>query len=370
MKRGKNMDEVILRNTLSEQYLCAAKKTFRTEDTLSFSDNKTVLVQISDLHGDLRSFQNALALIRHIKPTFAVHTGDVVTWNASDDSRFFYDGIENETVPIFNTIGNHDTFRNERTLSEKELYEMFVSPLSGIVCDEKPYYFVDFEKEALRLIVLCPYDFESADSSIRDKYAVKKEQADFLCRALSEAKEKGFGVLIAMHELADEPKLCDADNRFCQRFDPHPWGGRRAEHDPFVVEDIVEAFRRGEKIEKTYTYSRTGESFTVEHAFSGRGEFICYLTGHRHGDFCGTLAHHPGQLFFCMTCTGCFPEGYHNIGEEISDLPRIPDTVTEDALNAYVIDHEQKTVSVVRYGALINDRGEMRVFEKFRYETL
>ena len=362
------MHEVILRNTPAEQYLCAAKKTFRTEDTLSCSDKKTVLVQISDLHGDLRAYRNALLLIRHIKPAFAVHTGDVVTWNASDDSRFFYDGIKDEPIPIFNTVGNHDTFLTERTLTEEELYEKFVSPLCGINCAKKPYYFADFEKESLRLIALCPYDFHSEDYTLRDKYAVGKEQADFLCKALSDAQKKGFGVVIALHELADFPDI-ESKNPFCQRFDPHPWGGRSDKSPPFLVEDIVEAFRCGEKIEKTYTYDRTGEQISIEYTFSGCGEFICYLSGHRHGDFCGYLAHHPNQLSFCMTCSGCFPEGYHNIGEEISDLPRIPDTVTEDALNAYVIDRENKTVSVIRYGAGINDRGEMRLFTRFRYET-
>lgn len=363
------MNEIVLRNTLSEQYLCGAKKRFLTQNTLSFSDKKTVLVQFSDIHGDKKVFDHVLSLIGHINPSFAVHTGDVVTWNASDDYDFFYRGVKSSAVPIFNTVGNHDTFRNEGTLTEKELYEHYAAPLSGIVCDEKPYYCVDFEKDALRLIVLCPYDHFDEQPGLRDKYTIGDEQARFLCRTLSEAREKNLGVLIAMHELSDFPSLDAPRSSFCQRFHPYPWGGPSEQPDPYIVEDIVGAFIRGGKIDKTYTYPRTGESVSVHYTFSGKGEFIAYLTGHVHGDYCGYLKHHPEQLFFAMTCSGCLPEGYHNIGEEISDLPRIPDTVTEDALNAYVIDREEKTVSVIRYGALINDLGEMRIFEKFRYEN-
>lgn len=91
------------------------------------------------------------------------------------------------------------------------------------------------------------------------------------------------------------------------------------------------------------------------------------MNGHRHGDYIGYLPSYPNQLSLGMTCSGCFPEGYHNIGDEISDLPRIPDTISEDAINFYVLDRKSKTVSVVRMGAYVNDLFEERLAAKFSY---
>ena len=68
-----------------------------------------------------------------------------------------------------------------------------------------------------------------------------------------------------------------------------------------------------------------------------------------------------------MTCSGGEPADYHNIGEEISDLPRVTGTVTEDALNLYAIDLEENTLSVVRFGAYVNDLAEERLFAKFKF---
>lgn len=54
-------------------------------------------------------------------------------------------------------------------------------------------------------------------------------------------------------------------------------------------------------------------------------------------------------------------------GNEISDLPRIPDTVSEYAVNFCVLDRENRTTSVIRMGAYINDKFEKRIAEKFKY---
>ena len=68
-----------------------------------------------------------------------------------------------------------------------------------------------------------------------------------------------------------------------------------------------------------------------------------------------------------MTCSGCQPEGYHNIGEEISDLPRIPGTVSEDAINFYTIDRKNKEIAIVRVGACITDEFKERRAIKLQY---
>ena len=55
------------------------------------------------------------------------------------------------------------------------------------------------------------------------------------------------------------------------------------------------------------------------------------------------------------------------LGEEISDLPRIPGTVSEDAINFYTIDRENKELTIVRLGANINDELKQRIAAKYSY---
>lgn len=359
------MNNIILKNSEAEQYVCAARKNFLCGNALSNSDGKTVIVHFTDIHGDIKRYDNILELIGYIKPTFAVHTGDTAMWNTSNDCSFFASGARKSAFPVYNCPGNHDTFHDGGINTNLDLYEMFVSGQKNIICDKTPYYYVDFKHEKLRLLVLCPYDFEHENPSLRDKYAVLQQQTDWLVKTLEDAAENHFGVIIASHETADFVGGGANSFGFCQRFAPHPWGNPNIY--PFVVEDIVDAFKNGGKAEKIYKYDGISLEVVVNHTFTQKGEFICYLTGHRHGDFCGYLPHHAGQLYLCMTCSGCYPYGYHNIGEEISDLPRIPGTVSEDAVNVYVVDRKNKTVSIARFGAHINDMFEKRIFTVMKY---
>lgn len=360
------MHEVILRNARAEQYLCAARKNFilrNNPESLSESSSKLVIGHFTDIHGDLTCFEHAIALFEHVKPFFAIHTGDMVTWNLEDDTSFFYEGIANCEVPVYNCIGNHDTFRNSGFVENKILDQQFIQPLRGI-CDEhqRGYYYVDFDAEKIRMIVLNPYDDDASES-----FYVAQKQSDWLIRTLQGASQKEYGVILAAHEFDEYIGGGDNEQGFCQRFASAPWGSPKPR--PTMIADIVDAFRHGKKLKKSYTWWYTGmENTEVDCSFETKGEFICYLCGHRHGDYIGYLPSYPDQLSLGMTCSGCFPEGYHNIGEECSDLPRIPGTVSEDAVNFYVLDRKKKTVTVVRFGASVNDQFEERLCAVYKYE--
>lgn len=360
------MKEVILRNSRAEQYLCAARKNFilrSNPESLSESSSKILIAHFTDIHGDITCFENALALFEYFKPAFAVHTGDLVTWNLEDDYSFFYEGIKNSSVPIYNCIGNHDTFNNRGFVDNASLDREFIQPLQGI-CNEhqRGYYFVDFEGEKIRLIVLNDYDDDASEA-----FYISQKQCDWLIKTLKEASQKQYGVIIAAHETDEYVPAGSNPNGFCQRYAPHPWGHPRL--DQTLIADIVDAFRGGKKLKKTYTWWFTGlENTEVDCSFERKSEFICYLSGHRHGDYVGYLPSYPDQLSLGMTCSGCFPEGYHNIGEECSDLPRIPGTVSEDAIDFYAIDRKKKTITVVRFGASVNDIFEERICAAYPYD--
>lgn len=359
------MSEVILRNARAEQYLCAARKNFilkSNPESLSESTSKTVIGHFTDIHGDCRCFEQAMEIFAQEKPLFAMHTGDMVTWNLEDDTDFFYKGIKSSIVPIFNCIGNHDTFDKEGFVKRAVLDERFIQPLKG-VCDENQrcYYFVDFKKEKLRLIVLNPYDDDASAN-----FYIAKKQCDWLIETLKDSAKKEYGVIIAGHEMDEQVLEGSNSLGFCQRYAPHPWGYPKAR--PTLIADIVDAFSHGKALHKSYKWWNTGLPNTeVDCCFEEKGEFIFYMCGHHHGDYAGYLQSYPDQLSFWMTCSGCFPEGYHNIGEECSDLPRIPGTISEDAVNFYVIDRKKKTVTAVRFGAALNDLMEERLCAVYKY---
>ena len=356
--------KIISRNARSEQYLLAAMKTFNEGKALSDSSSKVLVAHISDIHSDWERLDNAFELIGYFKPDFVIHTGDIVKWNMEDDFGYFYKKAQNSTSPVFNCIGNHDTFNNSRKLTNSELNDCLVAPLNNICSAENGHYYADFEKRGVRLIVINNYD-DYREDNLRDKYAVSSEQLYWLCNVLSDAAEKGLAVFIASHE-CDEPIAANSDKRgFCQRFEPCPWGVTPAR--PHAVADVVNAFKCGGRVKGEYVYPQSGFKSCADFEFKKNGRFICYLNGHRHGDYAGQLKSYPDQLSIGMTCSGCEPKDYHNIGEEISDLPRVPGTVTEDAVNFYTADLKSGVLTAVRFGAAVNDLCEERLCARFDF---
>lgn len=362
------MKDVIIRNTTAEQYICAARKNFiQRNGVLSESSSKMLICHFSDLHADWKRFQNVMDVIEYYQPAFAIHTGDLVCWDSNSETDIFFQEIAKSSVPVYNAIGNHETFQGESVLSNAYLHNRYIAPLKNIQTNGKSdgYYYVDFPSHALRLIVLNDYENEDVPHYSMRNYELRQPQIDWLIAVLKDCEEKNLAVMIASHE-SDEPVLPNSNqNGFCQRFEPYPWS-IPSPHES-IVADIVDAFQYGKTLNKEYVWKVSGACVKVDCSFVKRSEFICYVNGHRHGDYVGYLPTYPQQLSMGMTCTGCFPEGYHNIGEEISDLSRIPDTVSEDAINMYVLDRERKEISVVRIGANVNDLFEKRLAAKYRY---
>lgn len=362
------MEELIARNILSAQYLYAAKKNFIHDNLLSESHSKVVIGHMSDIHSDKVRFKNALRLFEYFEANFAIHTGDTVEWNTDSEYGFFREMTRSLPFPVYNCIGNHETFCNSHTNTNEFLHREFIEGTPGIVSDGRNggYYLADIEEFGLRLIALNNYDFECDEVSVRDKYTLLEPQLRWLAEALRDAAEKELGVIIFSHESDELIPPSANDLGFCQDFSPNPWGipKPRTAHP---VTDIVDAFRGGKTVIGEYTWEATGATVSVNERFEKKGDFICYLNGHRHGDYVGYIPSHPDQLSIGMPCTGCFPEGYHNIGEELSDLPRIPGTVTEDAVNFYTLDRKDKTLSIVRFGATVNYELKQRIALKLRY---
>lgn len=163
------MKNVIIRNTLAEQYICGARKTFRHGVfEHSDSDSKMLIGHISDIRRDLPRFNNAMDLFAHYKPEFVVSTGDNVYWNMREDYHYIANAFSQFDIPAYICIGNHDTFmdkpstilprhecgvllRNENgvPLTNEFLHQTYVEETKNVQGDEDKagYFYVDFEKE-------------------------------------------------------------------------------------------------------------------------------------------------------------------------------------------------------------------------------
>ena len=383
------MKDVVIRNTLAEQYICGARKTFRTGVfQKSDSDSKMLIGHISDIHGDMPRLTNAMDLFAHYGPDFVVCTGDNVYWNMSEDHHYIANTFSESDIPAYICIGNHDTFmdkpstilprhecgvllRNEDgvSLTNEYLHQVFVEEMKNIQgdTDKAGYFYVDFEKRGVRLIVLNDYEYYHENCKIRNKYTILEKQVLWLIQVLKDAADREFGVIIADHEGPGKIKM--GENKFCQREEPHPWGIPKVDtpHADIIC-DIINAYKHAIAIHSQYYFATSNQTVTVNCTFDKPGEFIAYLSGHRHGDYVGYLEKYPDQLSLNMSTSCCDLRYYQNsVGETASDLPRIPGTVSEDCINFYIIDREKKQVTIVRAGACINDELNQRLFERVTY---
>ena len=383
------MKDVVIRNVLAEQYICGARKTFRSEIFQeSDSDSKMLIGHISDIHGDVIRLSNAMDLFNHYAPEFVVCTGDNVYWNMSEDFHYIANTFSQSSIPAYICIGNHDTFmdkpsttlprhecgvllRNEDgiPLTNDYLHQVFVEEMKNVEgdADKAGYFYVDFEKRGVRLIVLNDYEYYHENCKVRNKYTILERQANWLIEVLKDAAQKEYGVIIADHEGPGKIKM--GEHKFCQRVEPFPWGKPKLD-TPCVdmLCDIVNAYKHAETLCCSYHFETSNQTVTVNCTFEKPGEFIAYLSGHRHGDYVGFLEKYPDQLSLNMPCSCCDLSHYQNtMGETASDLPRIPGTVSEDCINFYVIDREKKQITIVRVGAFINDTLDQRLFERINY---
>lgn len=198
-------------------------------------------------------------------------------------------------------------------------------------------------------------------------------QISFFISALKGAKSAGMAVMVAMHAAERMPLNGGEDNPFFQRASSDRWSsGYTTACNGTIIEDIVDAFRKGNSINKQYTFNNGAASITVDESFSGNGHFIAYMVGHSHVDSIGYSTEHPDQLYLMCPASCCVPNAAaqqtYSYGTECSDLPRVQNTKTEDCFNVYGIDTVHKRVKVVRVGADTNDLMEPREVAYFDYE--
>lgn len=314
------------------------------------SHDLTTIAHISDLHEDVDRFKAFAEFCRKNNNVIdhAVCTGDYV--NPANMTKL--QNMISSVKDIYNinfTVGNHEKYADRVSATDAQIKSAM--GLSSL------YYAKDLSSK-LKLIVLDQYDTPTTSLRNHDVH-YSQTQINWLITQLKSATSSGRAVVIAFHRPESIPP--ENDKGFYQRY--HQWKTLTNYYcSGTPVEDIVEAWRTKSSINKTYTYTDSSETISVNETFTGNNTFVAYICGHLHGDFVGYSSAHPNQLVLNIT-TGCctaYNTTTVNYGGDVSDLPRIPNTYTENAFNVYGIDLVNKMVKIVRIGSDLNDLMEER----------
>lgn len=322
----------IINESISEQYpknkwlpILSNLKRAKTDVSTGqqVTDEATLsLLWISDVHKRFEAMQHFLYFKEKYKKYIddAILSGDVVNVRWQDD-------ISNLTSingynDILFAIGNHDVsgYNAEESWTVgpnaplTEAFKKYMHNWEGCIFSSdaeekgKMYYYKDYSLQKIRLIVL--------DSNLSNKYFpdIKNEQDNWFETVLSEAKDRGLSVIACMHI---------------------PHGGVDSGFDcPFNSLDNEKA--------KTYSNGIVLNDKVQDFQRNG-GDFICWMFGHLHTDFCGTLKAYPNQLFFSIG--GALFNDFGNC-----DSSKIEGTDSEDLFNIISIDNSKKMIRLIRIG--------------------
>ncbi len=351
---------VYANNTLDESLSIASRNPDAISNLSVMTrgrSNTIVVAHITDTHSDGIRWGNFLKAVDEIQPDVVVHTGDVVKADMRDDYSYLVQNLP--SIPMVLALGNHDvgTGRdvNHGGIDTAGAVSVWVDPINDKYGwdNEHPYYYYDTTK--VRFIVLYPYDYdEGIDGVFVDRVGVYYTQAqiDWLVSTLQDAKSNGLAVVIAAHE---PDKVLPYDQGFgkfhsLSNYSEHSY--KRTSDAPIC--DIVEAFIHGESINRTYIQANdlapNVSSITVDATFTGTGNFVCWLTGHLHGDYYGWIPN-TSQLLI-REAAGCvgISTPYSTVNSA-KDLGQILGTKTEDCFNFYAIKPASHTIGIVRFGA-------------------
>lgn len=275
------------------------------------------LLHFSDIHGQ----QTPLDTILQFKEKYSSYINDILCTGDIMNDHFGQTNIFETTEGAENilmTIGNHDVclgnsvspmdYQPYSGVTTLQGYNEFIAPFVsnwGVVQPTDAatlglnYYYKDYDN--VRLIVLDCYA-PSDSTYIAD-------QVSWLSSVLSSAKTSSKAVVIAVHQTAAALNY-ERETGFC------------------AYERTTSQFIDGSFVNAVQSFIDAG------------GEFVCWLAGHTHCDYFGTLANHPNQTQITITCA------YH----DQYDDGRVVDTPTADSFNIVSFDTYSKLIKVLRVG--------------------
>lgn len=322
----------IINESMSEQYpknkwlpILSNLKRVKTDVStgLQVADEATLsLLWLSDVHKRFEAMQHFLYFKEKYSKYIddAILSGDVVKVRWQDDISNLT-SINGYNDMLF-AIGNHDVSGYNAdepwtvgpNVPLTEAYKRYMHNWDGCVFPSdaeekgKMFYYKDYELQKIRLIVL--------DSNLNSNYYadIKSEQDTWFETVLSDAKDRGLSVIACMHIPHG-----GIDSGFDCPFNSMDNEKAKVYSVGIVLNDKVRAFQRN------------------------GGDFICWMFGHLHTDFCGTLKSYPSQAFIAIG-------GALFIDAGNCDSSKIEGTNSEDLFNIISIDNNKKMIRLIRIG--------------------
>lgn len=381
---------IIERNYESEQFVKAMMYRFVWPDSASITAGQDVhslatLVHVSDLHGDVKRFENAVEYAKMLGADAVIASGDNVMSTGSSGTLYMKDVITKHGYsPFLNCIGNHET-KPAQTYGNTALFNSHISPYveqgnykaDGSTAATMPYYYVDLANMNLRIITLNQFDsgcYYGEGCGGR----LGQAQVTWFCNTLL-STPANYGIVIVMHaneDQIDTPETMNAWNQTVTATGGNEDTSGYCHNGLYVnamrpIKTIVDAFIEKTALSTTYDENtqngNTGETVTIDVDFSNVNtgvEFICYVTGHRHKDNIGYVHTATNkQLILNVVTSNChYPRTSDLSFAEGCDIPRGDSGVTQDAFNVYAIDRRKGIVKIARVGSSVNFEGIERRF--------
>lgn len=318
--------DIVMENNYTDtieklENICNSAKN-DTSTTIKSRANLLCLIHFSDIHGSIKNIKRILRFKNEFsKYIFDIlHTGDAPAQYYGDENPFSVVGGDE----ILEVVGNHecwiqgDTWPSPYNATAAQVYTKFFAPFISSwsvtsAGENLCYYYKDYTAAKTRLIVLDAIHYDAT-------------QEAWFETCLAGAKTNEYRVVAVTH-YPPQTGLTGMDctfNSLTSTIDPvsDPEEGAQFERMPESAYDAVDAF------------------------ISDGGEFVCWLSGHTHDDYIGTVTSHTDQIQVIISCG--------MISNQFSDCARTQDTKTQDLFNIFAVDGNAKLIKIARIGSTMD----------------
>ena len=236
---------------------------------------------------------------------FSIHTGDYCGGNRLSYIDLYANG-KPCLIPVFNCVGNHDTYLTDNSKGDKKTTHdlLFNHSIDWNVVfmdiNNSMTYYKDFANEKIRFIVL-------------DYYYDIDEQCTWLLERLNEATALGYHVITCMHEMSNQ-----------------------------IINKLDTTFQTIDNFELVggNKYSISKFDKVIGDWIKHGGVHVANFVGHEHSDFIGYTENNV--LNICVQCATD-----NNIW---TDGKRVQGTKTWDCFNVVSAETSTGTLKIIRIG--------------------
>lgn len=356
-----------------------------------------VIGHITDTQGDysytaVQRFIDWSNNYMHNEIDWLIHTGDVQRVEWSDWHYVPFNRQRGKAkVPFYFAQGNHDASHYTGLSEMIDIYNRWFKPLvtngwltegtsyaAGSIIERQTYYYVDYDKKKIRLIVLNDYDpmydgfytqqGHTASNYIKIRFS--QEQIDMLIAALTTVPEN-YTVIVARHR---RPTLYITDDEWTSARRTADGiidaGANESMIDGSPIEDIINAYATKTLLsEREYAFLDELVAAEVQalHVPSldftnANGNFAFIMAGHSHEDMIGYDVAYPSLKYIVCGNGGLLDASpYQDVAREYGQGKG------QDSFNVYIIDNVKRKVWAVKIGANFTMCGKIRQKANFDY---